>query len=246
MSNSTAAEYEGRDLEVLAKLPNYYDWIVDTFRPWLKGHTMEIGAGVGTIARRIVDEVDHLDLVEPSVNLPELSQRGLTDNPKVAIISETLEQRLPQMTDESCDTIVMVNVLEHIEDDSAALKELNRILKPGGCLLLFVPAIKILYSELDRQHGHYRRYHLTPLKRLVQDCGFNLLRHSYFDMAGVLPWWLINTVGKRTTFNPAVSRIYDKYAIPATRYLEKWLPPPFGKNIILVAERPSVYGDTCR
>ena len=133
----------------------------------------------------------------------------------------------------------MVNVLEHIEDDGAALAELYRVLKPGGRLLLFVPALKFLFSELDRLHGHYRRYHLASLKSLVEKNGFGLRYHRYFDLTGVLPWWLINTLGRRTTFNPKIARIYDLYAVPVTRAIENWISPPFGKNIILVAERPS-------
>ena len=87
--------YMGRDLETLAELPNYYDWIVDVFGPWLAGYTLEIGAGIGTIATRIVDDVERLDLVEPSINLPRLMPGELTDNPKVSVVTETLEQRLP-------------------------------------------------------------------------------------------------------------------------------------------------------
>jgi SAM-dependent methyltransferase len=237
VSSIEQAGYVGQDLETLADLPNYYDWIVEAFRPWLKGHTVEIGAGIGTISKRIVADVDHIDLVEPSVNLPKLMPESLKNNSKVSIFIETLEQRLPKMEDKSCDTVIMVNVLEHIEDDGVALNELNRILKPGGHLLLFVPAMQFLYSKLDREHGHYRRYHLTSLEGLVQKNGFDLCYGRYFDLAGVLPWWLINKVGKRTSFNPRITRLYDRLAIPVTRTIESWIQPPLGKNIILIAER---------
>ena len=242
MTTSVTTEYEGQDLQALAELPNYYDWIVDVFRPWLKGHTMEIGAGIGTVAKRIVDDVDRLELIEPSINLPGLMPRSLTDNPKVSVIIETLEQRLPQMEDESCDTVVLVNILEHVEDDGAALKELNRVLKPDGHLLLFVPALPFLFSDLDREHGHFRRYRLAPLTGLVQRNGFNVRYRRYFDLAGVLPWWLINTMGKKTKFNPKIVRFYDRYVVPIVRKMENWISPPFGKNIILIAKRPSVDG----
>ena len=238
MSSSVNMEYEGRDLEVLAQLPNYYDWIVDTFRPWLGGHTLEIGSGIGTVATRIIDNVERLDLVEPSANLAKLMPQVLKANPKVSVITKTLEQCLPQIEDESCDTVIMVNVLEHIEDDRAALIGLHRILKPGGRLLLFVPALQFLFSEIDRMHGHFRRYHIGPLNSLVQKSGFSILNQRYFDLAGVLPWWLIFTVGNRTNFNPKNAGIYDQYAVPATRVFENMISPPFGKNIILIAERP--------
>ena len=230
-------EYEGRDLEVLSNLPHYYDWIVDTFRPWLRGHAMEIGAGIGTISTRVVDNVERLDIVEPSAHLAPWFPKSLTENPKTSFFFETLERHLPQVADTTCDSLVMVNVLEHIEDDVATVRELHRVLKPGGHLLLFVPALGFLFSELDRLHGHYRRYYLHPLADLLERNGFQIVLKRYFDMAGILPWWLINTVGKKTDFDPDMVGFYDRFIIPASRFLEKRISPPFGRNIIIIAER---------
>lgn len=229
--------YEGHDLEVLADLTNYYSWIVDLFQPWLGGRTMEIGTGIGTVARKIHHSVDSLILVEPSAHLTELLPSSIINEKNVLIYNETLEQRLPQMADQSCDTIIMVNVLEHIEDDGQALEDLNRVLKPGGRLLLFVPALQFLFSEMDIKLGHFRRYHLAPLAFKLNSHGFQIRDKRYFDLAGVLPWWLINTLGKKTDFNPALAQTYDRYIIPVTRFFERWFSPPLGKNIIIVAER---------
>lgn len=241
MSNKIEPDvYEGRDLEVLAELPNYYGWIIEKFRPWIKGQTMEIGAGIGTISKLIFDDADELLLVEPSAHLTEYLPPEIANSEKVSIYNETLEHRLPQMADHSCDTVIMVNVLEHIEDDGAALKGLHRVLKPGGRLLLFVPALQFLYSELDRKHGHFRRYHLSPLDYKLQSHGFKIQYKRYFDLAGVLPWWLINTRGKKTDFNPAMAITYDRYIIPITRFVERFISPPLGKNIIIIAERDAL------
>ena len=229
--------YKGHDLEALADMPNYYGWIINIFRPWLRGHTMEIGTGIGTVARQIISEVDRLDLVEPSDNLKQFLPLVLADDERVSIFTETLEQRLPEMADGTCDAIVMVNVLEHVEDDEAALGELRRVLKPGGHLLLFVPALQFLFSDLDRLHGHYRRYHNRQLSDLLVRSGFCVKNTRYFDVAGVLPWWLINTIGGKTDFNSDMARTYDRFAVPVTRFLERFIAPPFGKNLIVVAER---------
>jgi SAM-dependent methyltransferase len=229
--------YKGHDLEVLADLPNYYNWIIEKFRPWLNGRIVEIGSGIGTISKLIFDDADQLALVEPSSHLTDYLPSSITQSKKVSIYNQTLEQRLPQMTNQSCDTIIMVNVLEHIEDDDAAIKALYRVLKPGGHLLLFVPALQYLYSALDREHGHFRRYHLAPLECKLNACGFKIEDSRYFDIAGVLPWWLINTLGKKIDFNPAMAKFYDRYCIPVTKFFERFISPPFGKNIMIVAER---------
>jgi len=232
--------YEGHDLEILAELPNYYNWIIEKFRPYLKGHTMEIGAGIGTISKLIIDDTEELILVEPSAHLTEYLPPSIAKNGKVSIYNETLEQRLSQMADQSCDTIIMVNVLEHIEDDESAIKGVHRVLKPGGHLLLFVPALQSLYSELDRKHGHFRRYHLAPLAYKLSTHGFKIHDKRYFDLAGVLPWWLINTLAKKTDFNPAIATLYDRYFIPVTKFIERFIVPPLGKNILIIAERAAL------
>lgn len=201
---------------------------------------MEIGAGIGTISTRLVNSVEHLDIVEPSAHLAPWFPESLTDNPKTSFYFETLEQHLPQVADATCDSVVMVNVLEHIEDDAAAIRELHRVLKPGGHLLLFVPALGFLFSDLDRLHGHYRRYHLRPVVDLLERNGFQIVLKRYFDMAGVLPWWLINTVGKKADFDPGMVGFYDRFVIPVSRALEKKISPPIGRNIIISAEKISV------
>ena len=229
--------YEGHDLEVLADLPNYYGWIIEQFRPYIKGRTIEIGTGIGTISKLVFNYTEELILIEPSAHLTECLPPSISDSSKVSIHNETLEQRLPQMADQSCDTIIMVNVLEHIEDDGAAIEALHRVLKPGGHLLLFVPALPFLYSELDRKHGHFRRYHLAPLAYKLNMHGFKINDERYFDLIGVFPWWLINTLAKKKDFNPTMAALYDRFFIPVTKCIERLVSPPLGKNILIIAER---------
>ena len=106
--------------------------------------------------------------------------------------------------------------------------------------MLFVPVLQFLYSELDREHGHFRRYHLAPLAYKLNTHGFEIHDKRYFDLAGVLPWWLINTLGKKTEFNPAMATLYDRYFIPVKKFIERFISPPLGKNILIIAERSAL------
>lgn len=232
--------YEGRDLEVLAEMPNYYDWIMDTFSSYVRGRVIEYGAGAGTVSARLAPLADELTLVELSANLIEPLSVRFCDDPKVKVISESLENHAAQLGAEAVDTVVMVNVLEHIEDDREALTHLLRILRPGGHLLLFVPALQGLMSKLDRLHGHFRRYHRPDLASKVQAAGGDVLLSRYFDCAGVIPWFVINKMMGSTTFNPALIDIHDKYVVPVSRAFERVVSPPFGKNLMLVARKPLV------
>ena len=111
-------------------------------------------------------------------------------------------------------------------------------LRPGGHLLLFVPALQFLMSKLDRSIGHFRRYHKPDLIEKVTQAGGKILSCTYFDLVGVLPWLIFNKILRKTKFDPGLIGINDRYVIPVSRSLESVVVPPFGKNLILVARKP--------
>jgi SAM-dependent methyltransferase len=230
-------EYEGDDLEAMSVLPAYYDWIIDYFNPYLHGHGIEFGAGIGTVSTRLREHLNRLVLVEPSANLlPRLQARFPSDD-AVKILPGTLEDRIAEIRDASLDVAVLVNVLEHIEDDRAALAELRRVVRIDGHVLIFVPALRFLYSAFDRAIGHHRRYHKDELIARVEEAGLVVVRARYFDLLGILPWWLVNTLGGRTSLASGLSGLYSRVMVPLMRPIERLVPPPVGKNIILIARR---------
>lgn len=228
------SHYQGHDLEALSDLPNYHAWILDGFAPYLGGRAVEIGAGVGTIARKIAPLVESLDVVEPADNLQAPLAETLAGS-GITIHHGSLEQWLAAAEPASCDSIVMVNVLEHVADDRCALVELRRALRPGGHLLLFVPALPALFSPMDEALGHHRRYTLDELVGKVVDVGFSVRTAGYRDFLGVLAWWLVHRVMGNTGFNRSAARFYDRVGVPLTRGLERLIGAPVGKNILLVA-----------
>jgi SAM-dependent methyltransferase len=229
--------FPGDVLEDLGDMPNYNGWIVDHFTPWLGGRAVEIGAGLGTISERMRPGVDRLDLVEPSPDLARRLVEKFAGDPDLEVFDQTLETWMAKGTPETYDSIVMVNVLEHIEDDFAAARGLYDALKVGGALMIFVPALPFLYSNLDKIYGHYRRYTKPTLRDCVSAAGFEIEKLHYVDVAGVLPWWLLNTILGKTSFHGSSLQVYDKCVVPVTRICESVLHPPFGKNLILVARK---------
>ena len=148
-----------------------------------------------------------------------------------------MEDRIAEIRDASLDVAVLVNVLEHIEDDRAALAELRRVVRIDGHVLIFVPALRFLYSAFDRAIGHHRRYHKDELIARVEEAGLVVVRARYFDLLGILPWWLVNTLGGRTSLASSLSGLYSRVMVPLMRPIERLVPPPVGKNIILIARR---------
>ena len=189
----------------------------------LRGQAAEIGAGLGTFSERLRPCVDTLDLVEPSPDLARRLTQKFEGDTGCRVMAQSIEAWLETMGPGALDCIVMVNVLEHIEDDRAAAQGLYDALKPGGHLLVFVPALPFLYSKLDKVFGHFRRYTRKSLRTCVGEAGFQVEKLRYFDISGVLPWWLLNTVLGKTSFNQPMLTIYDRVVVPPTRLVESIL-----------------------
>ena len=230
--------YDGVDLEVLAEMPNYYGWIMQIFQEHLCGKAIEFGAGSGSISSRLLPSVDELELVEPSANLVRLLRFRFGNLQTVKISPKTLEQRIAEPLAGLHQTVVAVNLLEHIKDDLEALNGFWRLLAPGGKLCLFVPALPMLMSALDRKFGHFRRYSLNPLTDMLANAGFLVIRAEYFDFLGLIPWLIVNRWGGVVNFNSAAVKVYDSVGVPVTKALESLISPRIGKNIIVIAEKP--------
>ncbi|GAB6052622.1 hypothetical protein JCM17960_14420 [Magnetospira thiophila] len=231
-----AQVYEGREFEATANLQNYYRWITEIFAPYLHGEGVEIGAGQGNYARYLKPYFSHLDLVEPSSAQTRKLQE-LADEGAVSVYASTIEDYRATVGLHSRDTLCLINVLEHIEDDNAALREFHALLRPGGHLCLFVPALPLLYSKLDGIVGHHRRYLREDLNRKVGVAGFDVVLSHYMDFSGIFAWGLINTLLGSTNLDPRMAQIYDRFAVPVTRAFERLVPLPFGKSLIMVARK---------
>lgn len=136
------------------------------------------------------------------------------------------------------DTVLYINVLEHIKDDEGELRHAKDALKNGGSICIFVPALKWLYGEHDRSVGHLRRYHKKQLKELLEQTGFEIATLKYFDMAGILPWLLFMRLmhGK---VNSQSAGTYDSFIVPIMSRIESIVAPFVGKNLIAVARKKS-------
>ncbi len=227
--------YAGRDLEAMTFSVNYHYWIFEQIQPYLGKKLCEVGAGCGNFSQILVQNVEHLTALEPSNQMFPLLQKYFEHHSQVETIHSTFEQK---HQDFSCafDSMVYVNVLEHIEDDEQELSYIHSALKQRGHVVIFVPALSFLYSDLDQEIGHFRRYHLKPLVRLVEQTGFRIKIAKYFDILGILPWYIVFVL-MRSKQSATKVNLYDKIAIPIVKRLENLITPPIGKNILLIAQK---------
>jgi SAM-dependent methyltransferase len=227
-------QYFGKDLEAMSFAANYHQWILEELRPYLGKSVAEIGAGVGSFSRLILScPVEHLTSYEPSANMFPILNEFVKSDPRATAINGFFGQS----AEADCfDSVIYVNVLEHVEDDQGELQKMRKAVRTGGHVLIFVPALSWLYSNLDRQVGHFRRYHRPQLRSLVQAAGLDVMSIRYFDFAGILPWY-VNFVLLKNDIGGGSVAAYDKIVVPVAKWLERIISPPIGKNLLVVAKK---------
>ncbi len=228
---SNHADYTGVDnLEVMAEAHNYNGWLVNLVleHTTAAGRLRDFGAGAGTFALPVAQAGREVLCLEPDSTLQQhLEGQGLD------CIAD-----LGQLAEASVDSIYSLNVLEHIEDDAGALHSLRRVLRPGGTLLIYVPAFNLLYSSMDEKVGHYRRYRRRALMRLVSASGFRVDRAAYVDSLGFFAALLYRATDRGGgNINRRALAIYDRWLFPLSRLIDRITGRLFGKNVMLVARR---------
>ncbi|MBN1783227.1 methyltransferase domain-containing protein [bacterium] len=218
----------------MANARHYLRWIHDEFRPYLGKTVAEVGAGTGNFSRMILkSNIDRLMAFEPSDNMFPILQKALEQDRRATAVHDYFNR----IYDETAfDSVIYVNVLEHVEHDIVELSLALDALKTDGHILILVPALKWLYSDFDRLLGHFRRYHLNDLIALVNKVGFTVVRARYLDMPGIVPWYVYFRLFGRTMQKGNVIA-YDRLAIPFIRIFEQVFPPVIGKNIILIGKK---------
>jgi len=216
---------------------NYHSWILDKFRPHLGRDVAEVGAGSGNFSELLLGEstVRRLVSFEPSANMFPHLESTLARDSRATAINDFFGPRT-RLFEEAFDSILYVNVLEHVEDDLAELSMARTCLKPGGKLLVFVPACSWLMSDFDRRIGHFRRYTKSGLQEVVRKASFRVESAKYFDLPGVLPWFLVFVLLHKNLSGGNVT-LYDRLVVPWLRHLESICAPPIGKNLLLVASK---------
>jgi SAM-dependent methyltransferase len=234
--------YAGRDLESMSFARNYHRWILDLFAPHLGTRLVEVGAGTGSFSELLLERrPSSLTLVEPSADMHRLLVERvgrMSPGPDVRVYNDTFARVAARVAEEQRpDSIIYVNVLEHVEDDEGELRAVRGALAPGGRAFIFVPAFAWLYGSFDRQVGHRRRYTRRELSEKCERAGLRVVKAVYLDAAGMLPWWVKYRVLRSEKMEPAAVRFYDNFCVPVLRRVEALAPPPFGKNVLLVAEK---------
>jgi SAM-dependent methyltransferase len=217
-------------LEIMKEAKNYNRFLIDLVGGDCRSNDVivDFGAGAGTFSGALRQLGHKVTCVE----LDDGLRRGLeTDGFEV-------HADIADLPEASADYIYTLNVLEHIEDDASVLRLLRSKLKPGGRILIYVPAFQVLYSSFDRKVGHFRRYHRRALGALMRECGFTVRRNRYVDSLGFAAGLAYKAIGNDTGHVDLRMLVaYDRLIFPISRRLDALLFPFLGKNLLIVADR---------
>jgi SAM-dependent methyltransferase len=215
-------------------LPRYREWEYAVVAPFLGRSVLEVGSGMGVFSEQLAASgLDRLILSDADeFFLSRLRERyGGRDEIEFAQVE------LPGRVEigDHVESVVAMNVLEHIEDDAQALRDLAAAVAPGGRIILWVPAYMQLYGEFDRKLGHVRRYTPTTIRDAVERAGLRVSYLRPLNFLGGLAWWLAVRRGGVQRPNPRLAALYDAVVVPVSRTLEKVVRPPFGQSLVCVA-----------
>ena len=224
-------------LRRLDALKRYNKWIWERLRPFVGQRVLEVGAGSGTMTRYLYGREL---IVATDKETPYIDRLRNMFRRRPGIIVERLDldnDAALDLSRYSFDTILCINVLEHTEDDAAALRRAQQLLMPGGRIVIFVPAGRGLFGSLDRGVGHQRRYEKDELASKLRDAGFEVEQLSYQNQAGRIAWWINSRLLKRQGLPAAQSRIFDRF-VPLFKSLEGD-DPSSGLSLIAIARKPA-------
>lgn len=197
---------------------------------------MEAGAGIGTVTDLVLRRASPREmlLIEPAGNnIPALRHKFEGDH-RVTIHHGYLEDIRDTII---ADTVIAVNVMEHVERDADFLLAAHQTLAKDGALLLLVPAVPAIYGSLDKEFDHYRRYTRSGLERSLLEAGFEIETLHYLNMVGVAAWFAAGRILHRTTLKRGQVRFYDRLVIPWLRRIESLVRPPIGQSLLAIARK---------
>ncbi len=237
----TSTDNTGNEiLEVIAEADHFNKWMYQSIKPFLSGNILEIGSGIGNISSFLIKDnlnVALSDTDEYYIETLKFKFQGIINLIGIYHIdlSHPDFQLKYVMHREKYDTIFLLNVLEHISDDKEAIQNCNYLLKPSGQLIILTPAYPFLYSRLDKELGHYRRYTLSRLKKIFQNNMFINLNGFYFNSLGIFAW-LYSKILNFKTIPSKEMKVFNKL-VPLSRFLDRISFRTIGLSVIVVGNK---------
>lgn len=229
-----------QNLVVIDQTSNFTNWMYEEIKPYLGGNILEIGSGLGTYSKKVIRDFpqskiwlsdidkDYLEkLKDQFCRLPHVYTR------KIDLNNPHDFENFPK----KFNSIFALNVLEHVSDDIAAIKQLSRLLSPNGKLIFLVPAHKILFNCIDEAVGHCRRYDKQEIVEKIAQTDFKIKKLFYFNFFAIFGWFINGNILKKPALNESAMKFFDKL-VPTFKIFERnFLRKISGISLIVILEK---------
>ncbi|OGD94020.1 hypothetical protein A2697_00815 [Candidatus Curtissbacteria bacterium RIFCSPHIGHO2_01_FULL_41_44] len=220
-------------LESLTGAPLYNKWLLSKAKGFIKSKILEVGSGIGSFT-------PHLGELDSQVTPSEINKKFLKIlNKKFenkALYLDITKVNFEKIKEKTFNTVVAINVLEHVLQDSLALENMAKLLKNDSNLILIVPAHKTLYGTYDKSLGHIRRYSAKELTEKVNKSGLKIRKIIYVNKIGAAAWFLNARILKLKDF-PKSQIFFVNLITPLLDFLDKIIPLSFGLSIVCICRK---------
>ncbi|MCM4154776.1 class I SAM-dependent methyltransferase [Gramella sp. AN32] len=228
-------------LDVISQADAFNKWMYDTIKPFVKGRVLEIGSGIGNISELFIEDGAEIMLSDLRTEYCEIlkakynTKSNFLGVEEIDLNHKDFESLYADHIN-SYDTVFALNVIEHIENDDLALKNCKKMLRPGGHLIILVPAFQKLYNQFDKNLGHFRRYTLDTLKNIFIQNKLSIIRRQYFNFAGIFGWYLSGKILKKESIPAGQMKLYNKM-VPLFKLADIMTLKQVGLSVIVVGRK---------
>jgi SAM-dependent methyltransferase len=234
-------ETGAKTLNVISEADKFNEWIYQTINPFCKGMVFEVGSGLGNISCFFLRDNHQIMLSDIRQDYCETLNEKFKDYPNLLNI-ENLDlidfnfNSKYRACKESFDSVFAINVIEHISDDNLAIDNCYKLLRKGGNLIIMVPSYQILYNNLDKKLGHFKRYTLKSISDILGNHDFNIIHRQYFNFVGLIGWFISGSILKNKRIPQNQMKLFNRI-VPICKLADKLILRSFGLSAIVVGRK---------
>jgi 2-polyprenyl-3-methyl-5-hydroxy-6-metoxy-1,4-benzoquinol methylase len=234
-------DYVGhKNLEIISSSCQFNNWIYEKVIGRVCGSILELGSGLGVFSEKIVHDMSTSEIILTDKSLSYLNnlENKFANRTNVTVNKLDLEciTDYQQIGYDKFDTIIAINVLEHVKNDTFVFEQLYRMLRKNGTIILLVPSYKFLYNHIDLSIGHERRYTKKELQTKIQKCQFIIEQIQSFNLAGILGWYVNGNLLRNAAISTAAVKLFDRL-VPFWKFLDHITFNKIGLSIICYLRR---------
>ena len=241
MNNMNKEDYSNigsKNLEILNESEKFTDWMYSEIKPNISGSILEIGSGIGTYSQKIIKGYKKNKIILSDIDSKFIKnlKNKYKSKKNIEVIKLDIE-KTNKLNNKGVNTIVALNVLEHINDDIKALNNLYEYLAPQGKAIILVPAHKKLYNCIDKAVGHYRRYSKKELINKINKTKFKIKEIKYFNFISIFGWYINGNILKKAIINKDATKLLN-WGVPVFKFIDKnIILNKIGISLIVILEK---------